>query len=71
MMTEHPAIHRVVGFVDGDEALGFDVRMAAGAHYLRVAEFAPQQGLLAGIRTAKIYEEAITTHRGSFPLDRV
>ena len=53
-----------------DDTLGFDLRMATGAHYLRVAEFAPQQGLISGMRSAKVYEEAIAAYRGTFPPDR-
>jgi hypothetical protein len=40
--------------------------MAAGAHYLRVAEFAPQQGIITAVRMAKIYEDAISTYRKTF-----
>jgi hypothetical protein len=46
--------------VVNDAERSFDVRMAAGAHYLRVAEFAPQQGIITAVRTAGVYEEAIS-----------
>jgi hypothetical protein len=49
-----------------DGELHFEVRMAAGAHYLRVAEFAPQQGLITAMRTAGLYEEAISAYRNTF-----
>jgi hypothetical protein len=52
--------------VVNDGELHFDIRMAAGAHYLRVAEFASQQGLITAMRTAGLYEEALSAFRNTF-----
>lgn len=47
--------------------LTMEQRLAAGGHYLRIAEFAQEQGLLAAMRARAMYEEAIAAYRSTFP----
>lgn len=46
-----------------DEQQSVAVRMAAAAHYLRLAEFAPKQGFITAVRLAGNYEEAVAAYR--------
>jgi len=55
--------------VVNDEGLRFETRMAAGAHWLRVTEFARQQGMFAAVRSAKLYEDAIAAYRDALPTE--
>jgi hypothetical protein len=48
-----------------DEQQNVATRLAAAAHYLRIAEFAPQQGLITAVRIAGIYEEAIAAYQST------
>lgn len=49
------------------EALSFEQRLFAGSHYLRLHEFAPQQGVFVALRLKALYEEAIATFGSTFP----
>lgn len=60
---------RYFEYVVNDEELRFETRMAAGAHWLRVTEFARQQGVFAAVRSAKLYEDAIAAYRDTLPTE--
>lgn len=54
------------------ESLTIEQRLFAGSHYLRLHEFAPQQGVFAALRLKTLYEEAIATFGSTFPrTDRI
>jgi hypothetical protein len=53
----------------GEDAakLTIEQRLFAGAHYLRLHEFGPQQGIFAALRLKTLYEEAIGAFGSTFP----
>lgn len=56
-----------IAFGEDAADLTVEQRMAAGAHYIRIAEFAVEQGFIASLRTRATYEEAIAAYRSTFP----
>jgi hypothetical protein len=46
--------------------LKLEQKLAAGAHYLRVTEFAAEQGIIAMMRARATYEDVIAAYRATF-----